>query len=108
MLNRMESLEIWRTSWSPVQNRPHLHHKFLLKDVVFLSHSLLTHNLLDRPFEVEHTGSLFVSRNFVGSAMEDIELLQEAGVWTVGRKLSGCGMFRNWWSGRTRRLDGTL
>lgn len=79
-----------------------------LKDVGFLGNSLLTQDLIHRSFEIEHAGSLVVSRDLVGSTVEHVELFQEAGIWTITRELSGCGMFRTLWSGRTRRLDETL
>lgn len=45
---------------------------------------------MHRSFEIVHAGCLVVSRDFVGSAVEDIELFQEARIWTIRWRLLGC------------------
>ena len=85
VLNRMYYSEAGRTSWSPIQNCLHLQGREivgLLKDAEL--RQLLTQDFTHRSFEIEHTGSLIISRNFKGSAVEHIELFQEAWIWATG------------------------
>lgn len=58
-------------------------HRSSLKDIEFFGSGLLTQNLVHSSFKIEHTGSLIVSRDFIGSTVEYIELLQEAWVRTI-------------------------
>ena len=44
---------------------------------------ILTRDLLYRLLEIERTGSLIIPRNVIGSAVEHIELFQEARVWAT-------------------------
>ena len=79
--NRMDSSGARQKSWPPIQRRPHLQGSQILgilKDTE-VRYSL-TQDFAHCSFEIEHTGSLIISRNFIRSTVEHFELFHEARV----------------------------
>ena len=84
-LNRIDSPGARQTPWSLIQNRPHLEGREIVGDVKDAElRQLLTQDFAHRSLEIEHTGSLIVSRNIIRSTLKHFELFEEARVWTTG------------------------